>query len=659
MALALLVCTACGDDGPSAPAALHDGGTADAGAGCPAGTRVDGDACIEPGVESCGAGFVADDARGCVAKLPAEPCAPGTLAVPGDVSCRPVAPCEGGPWGAAPVDGATQFVDAAYGGDSDGTEAKPWTTIGDAVAHAAAGALVAITTGTYSEDLDLGGKPAVLWGRCPGEVTIGGAGGQAATILIRGGADATELHDLSITSGVMGLAISGAVDVKADRLWIHDTGGRGVDVEDTFGPAALSLERSLVENATGVGVFALGGEVVVLASAVRGTRAGNAMGRGVALRGTASSRVEGSLVDGNRDHGILASGAQARIVATLVRNTLPDAAGKYGRGIGIKPDDDSGASSDVEIRSSVVEGSHDVGITVIGSHAVIDATVVRDGRWTPSPESLGAGIVVQDDQPTGASSSLSLSGSVVERSRYAALSVLASDADVRSTILRDTAPIADGHYGRGVVAFHDAQLDRASTVTLDGCRVERSTEAAVFAEGSTLTVRGTLVRETAARIDGKIGRGINVQSRPDFSLPGKLVVERSQVIASHGVGIFVEGSDATLTDVDIEDTLPEPVGLFGDGILIATFPKGPVASATVTRTRVAQSARAGLSVFAAKAVLEDDVFECNPIHLAGERVDGVGNAQLVDEGGNACGCDGKTVACGSLSAGLEPPPAVP
>ena len=81
---------------------------------------------------------------GCEPILPAEPCPAGRMAAPGDVACRPVMECAPGRWGDIPVEPNTQYVDAAYAdGGSDGSDGKPWTTITQANAEAAPGAIIA------------------------------------------------------------------------------------------------------------------------------------------------------------------------------------------------------------------------------------------------------------------------------------------------------------------------------------------------------------------------------------------------------------------------------------------------------------------------------------------------------------------------------------
>src|SRR5690606_184412 len=135
---------------------------------CPPGTWPEGGACREAGVspDGCAPGFVHDGAHGCAAIL-ADGCPAGQMPVLGEPGCQPIAACGEGAWGAIPVDGATVHVDASYaGGGSDGSAARPWTRIGEAVASAAPGALVAVAAGTYHEAVVLD-RPVRLWGRCP------------------------------------------------------------------------------------------------------------------------------------------------------------------------------------------------------------------------------------------------------------------------------------------------------------------------------------------------------------------------------------------------------------------------------------------------------------------------------------------------------------
>src|SRR5262249_46663449 len=144
-----------------------------------ASSRSRGGGCQPAGVppEACGEGFTADGAQGCRAVLPAQPCGAGEMAVPGEAACHRVAVCSVGTWGASPVDPEPVDVDGSYaGGDSDGSAAHPFATIGDAYIAAKPNATIAIAAGTYTEELDFEFKPVHLWGVCPDQVTLVGTG---------------------------------------------------------------------------------------------------------------------------------------------------------------------------------------------------------------------------------------------------------------------------------------------------------------------------------------------------------------------------------------------------------------------------------------------------------------------------------------------------
>ncbi|MBI4703320.1 MAG: DUF1565 domain-containing protein, partial [Deltaproteobacteria bacterium] len=181
------------------------GGDETAPAGGTAGTLgLDDGTCQPAGIppEMCAAGFEPDGKQGCEPILPPKPCPKGQMAVPGEASCRPVMPCPPGKWGELPVDEATEHVDGSYaGGDSDGSAAKPWTTIGEAVKAAAPGALVAVAAGTYTEDVLIKGKAVRLWGVCSEKVTIAGTEAEFAAVYIWKGASGSGLGALAVTGG--------------------------------------------------------------------------------------------------------------------------------------------------------------------------------------------------------------------------------------------------------------------------------------------------------------------------------------------------------------------------------------------------------------------------------------------------------------------------
>src|SRR5262245_19174613 len=140
LAVGLLV-PGCGEDSPgTGPGGDHDAGVdsgADGGTGCaPGEQRLEGGGWQPAGGPpgGCGEGFESNDAGGCDAAMPDQPCGPGLFALPGEKTCHEVAPCGSGRWADdLPDEPGTQFVDASFTGTSDGSEAQPWKTIQEGV----------------------------------------------------------------------------------------------------------------------------------------------------------------------------------------------------------------------------------------------------------------------------------------------------------------------------------------------------------------------------------------------------------------------------------------------------------------------------------------------------------------------------------------------
>ncbi|HZO15223.1 MAG TPA: hypothetical protein VFB62_18245, partial [Polyangiaceae bacterium] len=229
---------------------------------------------MRPGIahEACAPGFEHDGAYSCAPILPADTCPPGLMAVPGETACRPVMTCGEGQWGDIPIDATTVYVDENYAGtDSDGSAAKPWTTIGAAASAAPTGALIAIAAGSYAEDMVITNKSVRIWGVCPERVEIVGLGSGFATIDIVQGASGTEVHGLSIRGNGRGIGLSGSVDVVVDSVWVHDLTLGGIDLASAFGPTNAVVRGSLVEATRVAGIFSSGADATIEASVVRGT----------------------------------------------------------------------------------------------------------------------------------------------------------------------------------------------------------------------------------------------------------------------------------------------------------------------------------------------------------------------------------------------------
>jgi hypothetical protein len=506
--------------------------------------------CLRPGVppEACAApGFEPDGASGCRAILPAEPCPKGTMATPGATACSEVAPCGTGKWGAIPVEPTTEYVDIAYAGsDSDGTAQKPWRTIQDAVDAAAPGAIVAVAEGRYVGDVMMIGKPVRLWGKCPSLVEISGSGTSLCAVGMIEGSHNAEVHDIAVTGTRCGVGASGSEGVVVERVWIHDTGTEGIVQDGTLGPSQMTIRGTLVESARKSSVYLRGSPQVIEGSVIRDSLAGSdgTYGRCIVAQNDftetqarANLSVHGSLLERCSELGIMAGGSDLTVEATLVRYTLPQQTTmQFGRGINLQ--DLGGQPSNVTLRAIVVDDSHDVGIFVGGSEALIEAVTVRNTKAEAALTSIAGGGVIAQKDPT--------------------------------TLMR-----------------------------------------------SRMTLRASLV---------------------DTQM---------------GMGIAITGADGVIEDVLVRGTTATAENVYGDGIVVLHFDVNPT-TATVSRSRIDASARAGISSFGARVELSASMVECAAFALSADARDGL-PAEFLDLGDNACGCAGTPQTCVAASANLQPP----
>jgi hypothetical protein len=433
--------------------------------------------CVRPGVplDGCANGFVHDGQFGCEPVLPVDTCARGLMAVPGEAACRPVMDCGSGKWGMLPVDATTVYVDASYsGGDGDGSEAKPWPSIAEAVAAAPSDALVAVAAGSYAESIVLADKPIRLWGVCPEHVTMESpgppAGCPASTVCILRGADGSEVGGMSLTGAGAGIALSGSEEVFVDRVRVHDNAGRGINGENTLGSTSIE--------------------------------------------------VRGSLIEQNEDFGVLGMGALVNLDSSVVRATQPNADGNNGLGVSIQvwcrdePGDqycEPTSPGSGSVSNSLIEENHELGVLFMGAEASMEATVVRRTFPVDGPTGFGHGVAVQMaclDTPAGlacdaaARSNVTITGSLIEDMLEAGVLILGADAALDRTVVRNTAVATDGRFGDGVAVVVSGP-DVTASVAIDRSHVAHSARAGVAVFGSTLSLGTSAISCSAFDLQGE------------------------------------------------------------------------------------------------------------------------------------------------------------
>ncbi len=581
--------------------------------GCAAGElALDGGGCQPAGVPpaACTSGFEPAANGGCNAILPAQICPAGEMAIPGETSCRAVAPCGGGTWGDIPVESTTQHVDTSHTGMSNGSDTNPWKDVQDGIDAAAPGAIVAIAAGHYEEDLEVVGKAVRLWGKCPAEVEVAGI---AIGLSIGAGADGSEVRDLAVTSGGVGINLRGAEQVLIERVWIHDTGGYGLDASDAPPETtSLTFRRSLVEGASDQGLWISGSDALIEDVVVRGTLPIPAHGWGITIlededtfkRSTAT--IRNTVAERNAEVGVQIFASDVTIAGLVVRDTQPNGQNRMGRGMVVQTNPATSEPANVELRGSVIERNRDAGILVGASTMIIEHTTVRDTLPNLDQGDRGNGIAVQDDPLSGTRSTVTILESLVERASAHGLFLGGSDVQIAGVLVRDTQPRADDTLGRGASIHLDPFSGQRCDATISGSLFTGNHDAGVLIRGADVAIEATLVQDTApAPGDQVYGIGIGAQAEADGQR-ANLVISGSIIEGSHMAGVHIAGADATIDRILVRDTSPQESSLiFGRGINIQDDPtSGERGMVTLRSTVVEQSYEIGVMVAGSEATLE-------------------------------------------------------
>jgi hypothetical protein len=669
--------TASGDGGDaSSSSGGPDGGEAPgARLICPPGELAAADgACTAPGVpaDGCGAGFEPTGDGGCTAVLPADPCAPGKMAVPGQTQCADVAPCGAETWGDAPIDAATMFVDADFsGGTSDGTQAAPFTTIGEAVSAATDGMLVAIAAGTYDETVTID-KPLRLWARCPEMAAISSTLGPAMIVTSAG--SGSEIHDVAMSSTTsVGVSVEDATGVVLDRVWIHDTAKAALSGVAIVGSPEVALRRSLLERAGLAAAIAVGSTFTIEDSAIRDTQptAEGKFGRAVSAEVFADTdtpstvTIRRSAIERNAETGVMALGSTAILEDTVVRQTRSRESDGY-LGTGVYAQQSDGHRGAISMRGSAIELNQYCGICVMDADLTLERTVVRDTKPEEVTSDFGIGVVAYAYQTAANPPVVDIRSSVIERSYTSGITVNGAVGTIETTIVRDTAPrSSDDFFGRGISIEPSEDTRASSKLEIRGALVERNHEFGIAILGSEGVVDSAFVRDTQPRqYDGLLGVGIAFTTQVIMKIHASGSVKQSVVEKAHVAGLLAAGADVVASDIELHDTQPEPDGdQFGDGIIATSYlvyiPGIYPTSLDVSRATVNRSARAGVATFGASVSLGSTAVSCNRIDLDGETMDAdlptETDFTFEDRGGNVCGCDEHTTTCIVATSNLEPP----
>ncbi|MFH2010787.1 MAG: right-handed parallel beta-helix repeat-containing protein [bacterium] len=533
--------------------------------------------CQAVGVMQCAAGFEPDGTGGCDAILPSAPCAADTMEVLGQPTCQPISDCGSGTWGGIITDPTTVYVDqTADATGADGSMGAPFTTIAAALAVVPPSGQIAVAAGLYVERLIVG-KSIRLEGRCAEQVTIQGdrfLGQDRPPVTLNAGASGTTVRGVTLTGAAEGLLIDGPQDVTIQETRVAGAGFLGIVL---INEAEALLSGVLVDQSTLTGVHCEGCTLEVSDSVVRNTQSESqgSLGIGIAAQCDAYTghcgalTVRRTVVQGNRYAGVSVTGVQAALRSSVVRDTVADDDGTAGHGIQAQRDTTYGVSGALDVESCLVSGNHEAGIIVEGVDTTVVSTVVRD--TTPGEDDLGPGITSQCEPADGTCATLTVTDSLVENSQRAGIFALGVDAEVTSTIVRDTqAYQTELSSGAGIAALCDRAVDSCTRMRIDHCSLTGNGDQGVLSEGADTTVLSTLVRGTVSVPNGTSGRGIAASCDTGRGVCGTLGVESSVFDRNRYAGIETHGVETIVSSSLVRNTQPQEVdGIAGFGLAAA------------------------------------------------------------------------------------------
>jgi hypothetical protein len=551
--------------------------------------------------DACHEGFEADGEGGCRPILPDAACPSGLMAIPGDRTCREIAPCGTAPWGDIPLESGAEFVDGSFTGVSDGGELAPWKTIQAAIDAAAPGGMVAIAAGSYLEDI-LIAKSVRVWGRCPALVEIVGVIEPLGIVHVS--AAGTELHTLAVTGDDAAVWIDPPGGALMDRLWLHDLPEPGVQL--TPGAEPSSLSGSLIERA---GLVAIAGDEATFTLEES------------ELRNTLTD------VDGNLGYGLQFTD-DARL--TVAQTNLHDVS-TFGMGIEYSELDLAGTVI-ASIAPAPPPESHGIAINLVGSTSKIEGAVVSYGTaggliMYESDGQVAATTIehTQADTVYGvghgleayAGSTVSITESTVRDSVSAGVSIFASDVEMTRTLVQRVEVNGiqtDVTTGKGVESYATAPGDE---LTIDECIVEDVVAGGVLVSGTEAVVRGSIFRDIQRSPVIDAGIGIAVQSDGDSGIAGSARVENCSVERGVGFGTVAAAGELEMLSTIVSDTLPNVQGQYGAALLVISDESG-IGRAKLYGSVLEKSRGAGVAMDGGELDIEATVVrEVLPLELAG------------------------------------------
>lgn len=442
----------------------------------------------------------------------------------------------------------TVFVDSAAEPGGDGSQGRPFQTVGEAFEVAADYETIAIAPGTYGvpEDWEFESS-AVIQGSLGDDTVLEAESGADARIAWTAPGELIALRELSLASG---MTFSDG-SFEAQNL----TAGGGVtgpalaldDVEaELFAVDIDGVVEDPDQAGTGDGVVVTGGALLW-----RGGSSTNADDRALVISGAVAtledlaldSRARGSLTaDGGAEvDGVRISIETVRVGVFTSGSTLSlddsDVSGAATAGLLTGPE------SDVTVTNSTFSDCPQGHVSVLGSNTSL---VLSDNELRSAAE---APCITVSSATGGAT----VTGNLVDGCNGTGISLLqmASATVSDNQVSNITLDVLFGTVADGISAID-------STATFSGNQISGTAGNGIAAIRSQLTASNNT-------ITGPGGAGISLVDPG----PAQSTITNNTITGAFGVGIIALGAAAHLEGNDISATGLNPADSFGDGIAFA------------------------------------------------------------------------------------------
>ena len=644
IATLLLVSVAHVTAGCDGDSASSDDAGADRGvplARCPAGMQARGPACV-PVFDYCKAGEVALSGGGCkrvgapgtcleswtLVKegwcepvLPAGLCPKGSMAVIGEATCQPILDCGSGKYGNIKLTAKTIHVDRSYSrADSDGSIAKPYQSIDDALSAAPSGAHVAVAAGEYLEDLTIN-RPVTLEGRCPRMVTVKGyKTDHEATIRVT--ASGAVIRGLTVTGSHTGIELASATKVLVERCAVRDNAKIGLAaVFKSEGTVRYSLLEG--NHLTGVGAGSRS-TVTVDHCDVRNTREkldGNKkyLAHGLFADDDSWLTVMDSVIsDNGPEAGIHFHDSKGRILRSVIGKNRDRPRETEVSSAGVRVQE----GSEVVIQDSLIADNRQFGILALESTLTVERSVIRGTRPRTVDKKDGHGILLRAMQ--GQPGKLALTDSTISDNSSKGVFLLGGLATLKRVLIRKTGSARGNNpMPHGLSTAGGTETIPMARLHLDTCLLEDNTFVGMMlGSGSDVvvsrsTIRSSRVRSWISSVENKYGGGIWVQEwtgprKKEYKMAALAKILDSLFEKIEGPGLTVLfGGTASVERSLIRDTSALE-GLAMPAVLVQsseTYPEEPAPVLSMKDSAVKNTPGVGVQVRGAKANLKRCVVE--------------------------------------------------